>query len=289
MLQSPTMVSHTGKDIAVKLVTYKKLDGRLEVGELINGELHSLGATFTMKDVAADDTLPDREGLFKVMKHNGITAPLIPSKILAVGRNYAEHAAELKNEIPDKPLIFAKYPSCVIGNGDAIQWKTSVTQQVDWEGELCVVIGKTAKFISEDEAYDHIFGYTIANDVSARDLQDNEKQWTRAKGHDTFCPLGPTIVTKDEITDPHNLRIVTKVNGETMQDGSTADMIFKIPYLVSYLSQTFTLEPGDLILTGTPSGVGKAQKPPRFLNDGDEVSITIDGIGTLSNPCQILS
>jgi 2-keto-4-pentenoate hydratase/2-oxohepta-3-ene-1,7-dioic acid hydratase in catechol pathway len=289
VLQSATMDSHTRKDTIVKLVTYKKLDGRLEVGELIDEDLYSLGSNLTMREIAGEESLPTRDESFKVMKHNGIAAPLMPSKILAVGRNYAEHAAELKNEVPDKPMIFAKYPTCVIGDGDAIQWKESVTQQVDWEGELCVVIGKTAKFISEAEAYDHIFGYTIANDVSARDLQDSEKQWTRAKGHDTFCPLGPTIVTKDEIADPHKLRIITKVNGETMQDGSTADMIFKIPYLVSYLSQTFTLEPGDLILTGTPSGVGKAQKPPRFLKDGDEVSITIEGIGTISNPCQILS
>lgn len=272
----------------MKLVTFKKLDGRAVVGELRDDELYSLGTNLSMKEIAAEGTLPTRDEAFKVMKHNGITMPLRPSKLLAVGRNYAEHAAELNNELPKKPLIFAKYPTCVIGDGDVIQWQQSITQMVDWEGELCVVIGKTAQRISEAEAYDHIFGYTIANDVSARDLQDNDKQWTRAKGHDTFCPLGPAIVTKDDIPDPHNLRIVTKVNGEVMQDGNTRDMIFKIPYLVSYLSQTFTLEAGDLILTGTPSGVGKGMNPPRFLGQGDEVSVEIEGIGTLTNTCQIL-
>ncbi|MDQ7023984.1 MAG: fumarylacetoacetate hydrolase family protein [Anaerolineae bacterium] len=272
----------------MKLVTFKKLDGRVVVGELRGDDLYSLGTRLSMKEIAAGDKLPSRDESFKVMKHKGITMPLMPSKLIAVGRNYAEHAAELNNALPEKPLIFAKYPSCVIGTGDVIQWKQAVTQQVDWEGELCVVIGKRAKFISEDEAYDHIFGYTIANDVSARDLQSSDKQWTRAKGHDTFCPLGPAIVTKDDIPDPHNLRIVTSVNGETMQDGNTKDMIFKIPFLVSYLSQTFTLEAGDLILTGTPSGVGKGMIPPRFLQNGDEVSVTIEGIGTLTNTCQIL-
>lgn len=272
----------------MKLVTFKKLDGRVVVGELRDNDLYSLGTNLSMKEIAAEGTLPSRDESFKVMKHNGITMPLMPSKLIAVGRNYAEHAAELNNALPEKPLIFAKYPSCVIGTGDVIQWKQAITQQVDWEGELCVVIGKKAQHISEDEAYDHIFGYTIANDVSARDLQSSDKQWTRAKGHDTFCPLGPAIVTRDDIPDPHNLRIVTTVNGETMQDGNTKDMIFKIPFLMSYLSQTFTLEAGDLILTGTPSGVGKAQNPPRFLQNGDEVAVKIEGIGTLTNTCQIL-
>jgi len=169
--------------------------------------------------------------------------PLLPRKILCVGRNYAEHAAEMKNEVPSKPLIFSKYSTSVIGSGELIRWSTDVTQQVDWEGELAVVIGKTARNIREEDAYDHIFGYTIANDVSARDLQSSESQWSRAKGHDTFCPIGPCIVTLDELPDPHNLRITTEVNGETMQDGHTGDMIFKIPYLVAYLSRTFTLEP----------------------------------------------
>lgn len=273
----------------MKLVTYKKLDGSLNVGELRGEDLYSLGTGLTMREIATEEKTLNRDESFKVMKHNGIQAPIEPSKLFCVGRNYAEHAAELSNAVPTKPLIFSKYPTCVIASGDNIQWHNDITQKVDWEGELVVVIGKEAKNIREEDAYDYIFGYTVANDVSARDIQDDESQWVRAKAQDTFCPLGPAIVTKDDIPDPHALQIVTKVNGEVMQDGNTRDMIFNIPYLVAYLSRTFRLLPGDLILTGTPSGVGKAMKPPRFLQDGDEVSVTIEGIGTISNICEILS
>jgi 2-keto-4-pentenoate hydratase/2-oxohepta-3-ene-1,7-dioic acid hydratase in catechol pathway len=271
----------------LKLVTFRKLDGRLRVGELRGDDLYSLGTELSMMDLAAEGVLPGRDESFKVMKHQGIAMPLIPRKIMAVGRNYLEHAAELNNKLPTKPLIFTKFPTSVIGDGDLIRWSSAITEQVDWEGELVVVIGKTARNVSVEDAYQHIFGYTIATDISARDLQDSDGQWTRAKAHDTFCPLGPAIVTTDEIQDPHTLRIVTRVNGEIMQDGYTGDMIFKVPYLLSYLSQTFTLEPGDLILTGTPSGVGKGMKPPRFLKDGDQVSVTIEGIGTLTNTCKV--
>jgi len=272
----------------MKLVTFKKLDGRLRVGEMRDDALYSLGTSQSMDEIAADSKLPERDGAFKLMKHQGIQAPIIPSKIFCVGRNYAEHAAELANEVPTKPLIFSKYPTCVISTGTPIQWASDITQKVDWEGELAVVIGKKAKNINEADAYDHIFGYTVANDVSARDLQSSESQWVRAKAQDTFCPLGPAIVTTDDIPDPHQLTIVTKVNGETVQNGNTQDMVFKIPFLVAYLSRTFTLLPGDLILTGTPSGVGKGMKPPRFLKNGDEVSVTIDGIGTISNTCEVI-
>lgn len=271
----------------MKLVTFKKLDGRERVGELRDGALYSLGLEQSMIDLASEASLPNREESFKVMKHQGILAPVRPRKIFCVGRNYADHAAELNNAMPETPLIFSKYPTCVIADGETVRWKSSITQQVDWEGELVVVIGQQARDISEAEAYDHIFGYTVANDISARDLQSRESQWVRAKAQDTFCPLGPAIVTKDAIPDPHDLRIVTRVNDEVMQDASTSAMHFKIPFLVAYLSQTFTLEPGDLILTGTPSGVGKGMTPPRFLNDGDTVSVTIDPIGTLTNACRI--
>jgi 2-keto-4-pentenoate hydratase/2-oxohepta-3-ene-1,7-dioic acid hydratase in catechol pathway len=271
----------------MKLVTYHKLDGRMAVGELLEDGLYSLGIDLSMLELADEDELPNREESFKVMKHQGIAAPIIPRKIFCVGRNYAEHAAELKNELPKSPLIFSKYSSSVIGSGANIVWRKSITQQVDWEGELVVVIGKGGKNIAEKDAYEHVFGYTIANDVSARDIQDSESQWVRAKAQDTFCPLGEAIITRDEIADPHKLRIKTEVNGEVVQDASTADMIFKVPYLISYLSQTFTLEPGDLILTGTPSGVGKGMKPPRFLKDGDEVTVTIEGLGKLSNKCVV--
>ena len=271
----------------MKLVRFQKLDGRVRVGEWREDGLYSLGTDMSMQEIAAQDSLPARDEAFKVMKHKGLLAPIIPRKILCVGRNYADHAAELSNSVPDKPLIFAKYATCVIADGEPIRWRHDITQQVDWEGELAIVIGKPAYRIPLEEAYEHVFGYTVANDVSARDIQADELQWVRAKAQDTFCPLGPAIVTTNDLPDPHALRIVTTVNGETMQDGNTADMVFKVPYLVSYLSQTFTLEAGDVILTGTPAGVGKGMPPPLFLNHGDQVSVTIDGIGTISNPCQI--
>jgi 2-keto-4-pentenoate hydratase/2-oxohepta-3-ene-1,7-dioic acid hydratase in catechol pathway len=271
----------------MKLVTYRKLDGRLCIGELREDGLYSFETDMTMVEAADDNELPNREETFKVMKHQGIVAPLVPHNIFCVGRNYADHAAELQNELPKSPLIFSKYSSSVIATGEKVRWRKSITEQVDWEGELVVVIGKGGKNIPEANAYEHIFGYTIANDISARDLQDRESQWIRAKSQDTFCPLGPAILTADEVPNPHSLHLKTEVNGQTMQDASTSDMIFKIPYLVSYLSQTFTLVPGDIILTGTPAGVGKGMKPPRFLQHGDEVSVTIDGIGTLTNTCEV--
>lgn len=270
----------------MKLVTYQTLTGELDVAEERDGTLYALGYGQPMRELAAYDELPERVDTHKIMKHEGVVVPLLPRKILCVGRNYAEHAAEMKNEVPSKPLIFSKFTTSVIGSGEEIRWSQAITQQVDWEGELAVVIGKTARNITEEEAFDYIFGYTIANDVSARDLQSSESQWSRAKGHDTFCPIGPCIVTRDEIADPNNLHITTEVNGETMQDGHTGDMIFNVPYLVAYLSRTFTLEPGDLILTGTPAGVGKGMNPPRFLKDGDEVRVTIEGIGMLQNICR---
>ncbi|MCU0496017.1 MAG: fumarylacetoacetate hydrolase family protein [Anaerolineae bacterium] len=217
-----------------------------------------------------------------------LLAPLRPGKILCIGRNYAAHAAELGNQIPAAPMIFAKFGSSVIGVDEPIVWDQTITQQVDWEGELAVVIGKRGKYLREADVPNYLFGYTIANDVSARDLQDSESQWTRAKSMDTFCPLGPCIVTKNEIPDPQNLRVITQVNGETMQDGLTAHMLRGVYDLVAYCSQSFTLEPGDVILTGTPSGVGKGMTPPRFLQDSDTVSITIEPIGTLTNPCQVM-
>ncbi len=267
----------------MKFVQYQLPDGSIHAGGLMDEGVYALNAP--MLDIIAGKVQPE---LGALVPDANMVAPIKPGKLLCVGRNYAEHAAELNNPLPKKPLIFSKFPSCIIANGDTIQWHSSITQQVDWEGELVVVIGKTAKNIREEDAYEHIFGYTIANDVSARDLQDNDGQWTRAKGMDTFCPLGPSIVSKDDIPDPHALKIKTTVNGETMQDGNTSDMIFKVPFLVAYLSQTFTLEPGDLILTGTPSGVGKGMKPPRFLQSGDSVSVMIAGIGLLTNGCEVV-
>ncbi|MBA8795465.1 2-keto-4-pentenoate hydratase/2-oxohepta-3-ene-1,7-dioic acid hydratase in catechol pathway [Friedmanniella endophytica] len=206
-----------------------------------------------------------------------LLAPVIPrSKVIGIGRNYAAHAAELGNAVPETPLTFFKPNTSVIGPGEAIVHPDG-TDQVSFEGELAVVIGRIAKEVPVERAQDVIFGYTVANDVTARDWQKSDGQWSRAKGSDTFCPLGPWMVTHLTLEEVADLSITTRVNGELKQDGTTADMLIKIPELIAFVSSYTTLLPGDLILTGTPSGVGP-------LKPGDEVSIEIDGVGELSNP-----
>ena len=209
-----------------------------------------------------------------------------PSKIIAIGMNYADHAREQGKKPPERPIVFAKYPTTVIGPGDEIRWDPTLSNKVDWEVELAVVIGRTTRRVAAADAFEYVFGYTVANDVTARDLQDSDGQWVRSKSLDTFCPLGPWIVTRDEIPDPHGLAIRCLLNGELVQDSKTDQLIFRIPQLVEYLSRAFTLLPGDLILTGTPPGVGHHRKPARYLGDGDVVTVEIDGIGSLSNPCR---
>jgi 2-keto-4-pentenoate hydratase/2-oxohepta-3-ene-1,7-dioic acid hydratase in catechol pathway len=209
-----------------------------------------------------------------------------PSKIVAIGLNYMDHIRESGLPVPPLATMFCKYPSSLIGDGDTIRWSTGLTQQVDFEAELAVVIGKTARNVVEADAYDYIAGYTNCNDVSARDLQFREgDQWLRGKCLDSFCPLGPWLVTRDEIADPHQLAIRCRVNDEVMQDSNTAEMIYRIPYLIEYLSEAFTLEPGDVIATGTPHGVGAFREPPVWLKSGDRVAVEIEGLGTLANPC----
>jgi 2-keto-4-pentenoate hydratase/2-oxohepta-3-ene-1,7-dioic acid hydratase in catechol pathway len=203
-----------------------------------------------------------------------LLAPVIPrSKVVAVGRNYREHAAEFGNEVPAEPLLFLKPNTAVVGPGDAIV-RPAQSERVEFEGELAVVIGRIAKNVAEADAEDVIFGYTIANDVTARDLQRSDGQWTRAKGFDTFCPLGPVIATDVDIA---NGTIETSVNGERKQEGRLADMVHSVHAIIAYASSVFTLLPGDVILTGTPAGVGP-------IVAGDTVEITVSGLGTLSNP-----
>ncbi|MBN2808022.1 MAG: fumarylacetoacetate hydrolase family protein [Deltaproteobacteria bacterium] len=211
-----------------------------------------------------------------------------PGKIIAIGLNYAEHAAEGKRDNPTEPLIFAKFPNSVIGPKEKITWSTKITAKVDFEAELAVVIGEQTTACKPEEALSKVLGYTCGNDVSARDLQFGDKQWVRGKSLDTFCPLGPWLVTADEIGNPQNLAIRSRLNGQLMQESNTADMIFPVAELVSYLSRHFTLEPGDLIMTGTPSGVGVFREPPIFMEDGDLIEIEIEGIGTLKNQCRIV-
>jgi 2-keto-4-pentenoate hydratase/2-oxohepta-3-ene-1,7-dioic acid hydratase in catechol pathway len=212
-----------------------------------------------------------------------VLAPLAqPEKIICVGLNYMDHCKETNMEPPKSPVIFSKYANAIIGDKAAIELPIN-SNQVDFEAELAIVIGKKAKWVSEAEAEDYIFGYTIMNDVSARDLQFSDGQWSRGKSADTFAPIGPVIVTKDEVGDPHKLDISLRLNGEIMQHSNTKNLIFKIPYIVSYLSQSMTLEPGDVIATGTPPGVGMGRDPQVWLKGGDVLSITIEKIGTLSN------
>ncbi|MFH1491644.1 MAG: fumarylacetoacetate hydrolase family protein [Pseudomonadota bacterium] len=209
-----------------------------------------------------------------------------PSKIIGIGRNYFEHISEGNRDIPKTPMIFSKFTTCLTGHRYPIRWSPDLTEKVDFEAELAVIIGREACQVREKDAMDVVFGYTCANDVSARDLQYADGQWVRGKSLDTFCPLGPWIVTRDDIPDPHSLDITCRLNGEIMQSSNTEKMIFKIPYLISYLSRSFTLKTGDVILTGTPHGVGAYQDPPLFMKNGDEVIVEIGSIGRLENFCQ---
>ena len=203
-----------------------------------------------------------------------LLAPVIPrSKVVCVGKNYADHAAEMNSEVPKEPVLFIKPNTSVIGPDDAIVWP-SMSERVDHEVELAIVIGKVCKDVKKENVKDVIFGYTIANDVTARDLQKVDGQWSRAKGFDTFCPIGPWIETELGTT---NLRLTAEVDGELRQSGNTADMIFDIPTIIEFVTQVYTLLPGDVILTGTPAGIGP-------MPEGSTTSLTIEGIGTLSNP-----
>jgi 2-keto-4-pentenoate hydratase/2-oxohepta-3-ene-1,7-dioic acid hydratase in catechol pathway len=208
------------------------------------------------------------------------------SKIIGIGLNYKDHAEEQKAKVPDVPVVFAKFPNTLIGPGEAITWDAKVTGKVDFEGELAVVIGRRIQNLPESEALEAVFGYTCANDVSARDLQFRDIQLLRGKSLETFCPLGPWIVTADEIPNPNSLKIRSWLNGRLMQDGNTSLMIFRIPYLVSFLSRHFTLLSGDVILTGTPRGVGVFRDPPVFMKSGDEVAVEIERVGRLFNTCR---
>jgi 2-keto-4-pentenoate hydratase/2-oxohepta-3-ene-1,7-dioic acid hydratase in catechol pathway len=213
-----------------------------------------------------------------------LAAPLRPGKIVAIGLNYLDHIRESNLPIPDRPLIFAKFPSSVVGPNEPIVVDTALTSQVDWEVELGVIVARTMRNVAAEKALDYVFGYTIGNDVSARDVQFSESQWTRGKSFDTFCPIGPVVVTPDEIPDPQALALRTRVNGEVMQDSSTSEILFGVAELLAFSSRSFTLEPGDLLLTGTPWGCGYFMEPPRLLEDGDVVECEVERIGVLRNP-----
>lgn len=249
----------------MKLLRYQKGNLPARQGWILNNQVGPIeGSIFSeFRRLEAEEDLQNLK----------ILPPVLPSKIICIGRNYAAHASEHGAEVPEVPLIFLKPPSAVIGNGDTIILPPQ-SQQVEHEAELAVVIGKKGRWILPDEADSYILGYTIANDVTARDLQRRDNQWTRAKGFDTFCPIGPWIETDFNPTDA---LITCYVNNDVRQMASTHDMVFSIPQLIAFISSVMTLEPGDLILTGTPAGVSP-------LKDGDLVRITIEGIGNLENP-----
>jgi len=224
-----------------------------------------------------------------VVRHDASHARLLapvpdPRKIICIGLNYRDHAAESGVPVPEEPILFSKYATALIGHDETIILP-SVSHQVDYEAELVVVIGRTGRWIPRERAFDYVGGYAVGHDVSARDWQLNKpgKQWMAGKTFDTFAPVGPVLVTPDEIEDPHKLGIRLRLNGQTMQDSSTSQLIFGVDELIAYLSQVFTLEPGDLIFTGTPPGVGMARKPPVWLKPGDTVEVEIDHLGTLRN------
>ena len=213
-----------------------------------------------------------------------LLAPVLrPGKVICLGLNYRLHAEESGMEIPKYPILFHKVATSLIGHEQEIVLPR-VAEKVDYECELAIVIGKRGKYITENDALSYVAGYTCANDVSARDLQFRTNQWTTGKMLDAFCPIGPALVTSDEVSDPNNLAIKTILNGEVMQDANTNDMIFNVPFTISYISELVTLEPGDIILTGTPSGIGATRTPPVLLKPGDKVSIEIEKLGTLTNP-----
>lgn len=241
-------------------------------------------ATVTSLMARGIDSKKAPRGFLTPLAKARLLAPIPkPGKITCVGMNYADHAREQGHEPPQSPIFFLKSGNTISGPGDAIHLPPN-SSQVDYEAEFAVVIGKRGSRIPEEKAYDYVAGYMILHDVSARDLQFSDGQWYRGKSCDTFAPTGPWIVTRDEIKDPHNLRISLTLNGETMQDSNTSNLIFSVPYLISYLSQSATWEVGDLISTGTPPGVGVFRKPPVFLKAGDTTSVTVEKLGTLTNP-----
>ncbi|MET0773054.1 MAG: fumarylacetoacetate hydrolase family protein [Candidatus Limnocylindrales bacterium] len=216
-----------------------------------------------------------------------VIAPLPrPGKVIAVGLNYFDHAREGGVEPPAEPMLFAKFTTSVVGPGVTVEWDPDLTASVDLEAELGVVIGRTARRVPEAEALSYVLGYTCINDVSARDLQKSDKQFVRAKSLDTFCPMGPVVVTTDDIPDPQRLAIRSFVGDRVAQDSDTSQMIFSVARIIAFCSRAFTLEPGDVIATGTPSGVLVYRDPPERLHDGDLMTIEIEGIGRLTNPCR---
>ncbi len=280
----------------MRFVTFRRGAAAPEAGVVSGGEVIGLGAAGFANLLSVIGGGP--EALARIETYTAaapvqsrfplgdvtLLAPIPrPPKVICVGLNYADHARESKLEIPKVPTIFAKFPTAVIGPGDKVVLPKA-SAKPDYEAEFAFVIGRGGRYIPAERWRDHIFGYVNFNDVSARDYQMATTQWMMGKTFDTFAPIGPWIVSADEIADPHALDIKLTLNGEAMQCSNTRNLIFGIPKLVEFLSSVFTLEPGDVIATGTPAGVGFARKPPRYLKPGDEMVVEIQGLGELRNP-----
>lgn len=250
--------------------------------------LSELGLHYSMTDEIINEFDTIREASLEAegrrIEKNQFVSPVVrPRKMLAVGLNYVDHARETGAEAPARPVVFAKYTSSLNGPFDDVRITPVITEEADYEVELAVVIGKKAAGVGAERAMEHVFGYAVANDVSARDWQRIDSQFSRSKSADTFCPLGPWITTSDEIAEVRKLELTSSVNGDPRQIGVVSDMVFDIPTLIEYLSSTITLHAGDVLLTGTPPGVGMGMKPPSFLRDGDVVECSITGLGSLRN------
>jgi 2-keto-4-pentenoate hydratase/2-oxohepta-3-ene-1,7-dioic acid hydratase in catechol pathway len=258
----------------VKICSYRRADGTIRAG-IVDGDV--------VRDAGSTPWAPEAGEVVGPVHSAALLAPVpAPAKVVCVGRNYAEHAAETGSAVSTEPQLFAKWANAVVGSGVDVVLP-SITHALDYEAELVVVIGRTARHVSEASALDHVFGYTCGNDISARDLQFGDTQWIRGKALDTFAPMGPWIVTTDEIPDPQDLGIRCVVNGETRQDDTTAHMVFSVARIIAFITEAITLEPGDVVYTGTPPGVGHGRTPPSYLQPGDRVRVEIDRIGAIEN------
>lgn len=277
----------------MKLLAYVPRDApsgpvRTRLGLLTEAGIHDLTAATGHRDVGelldSGESVSEADGRDLIDPDTvGLSAPLPrPGKVICVGLNYHDHCREQGIEPPPYPPLFAKFANAIASPGDAVT-RPRATEKLDLECELAVVIGRRASRIGRDEALGHVFGYTILNDITMRDLQREDHRWLRAKGSDGLAPIGPVVVTADELPDTGSLRLRSSVNGEMWQDSSTAEMIFDVPTIIAFTSRTITLEPGDIIATGTPAGVGHFQRPPRYLGDGDRLHCEIEGIGVLEN------
>ena len=265
----------------MRLVTFLR-SGAPQAGIVEGNQVRSLGTD--MISICASGRLPEATGPSFDLASVKLLAPIPrPPKFICVGLNYRDHAAESKSEIPSVPTIFSKFSNVVIGPGDPIVLPKA-SSKPDYEAEFAFVVGRGGRHIPAARALEHVLGYTIVNDVSARDIQRATTQWLMGKTFDTFAPMGPWIVTKDEVADPHALDISLEIGGEVLQKSNTRELVFRVPELIEFISTVVTLEPGDIVATGTPAGVGFARKPPRWLRPGDEVIVKIAQIGELRNP-----